>query len=179
MSLCPDCGCDLPDSQTLCTGCYDARYAEVGLPIRSKSFRESLTRLNVLLVLGTFAFGFLEFRFNTYDYFPFNLLLGYRYHLMPTKTADFVRARIICLLRGEWQAKMTCRKVKDCCQAVQGLNSPCQETAGLQRVNSRPRTGLLHAVATKTADPRARGSVRRASGFVYISITPDGPAVGA
>jgi hypothetical protein len=31
--------------------------------------------------------GFFEFRFNTYDYCPFNLFLRYRYHLMPTKTA--------------------------------------------------------------------------------------------
>jgi hypothetical protein len=34
-----------------------------------------------------FAFGFLEFRFDTGDYFPVNLFLRYRYHLMPTKTA--------------------------------------------------------------------------------------------
>jgi len=87
MSRCPDCGCDLPDSQTLCKGCYDARYAEAGLPIGSKSFRGILTRFNVLLFLGTFALGFFEFRFNTYDYCPFNLFLRYRYHLMPTKTA--------------------------------------------------------------------------------------------
>jgi hypothetical protein len=87
MSRCPACGCALPDSHTLCTGCYDARYAEVGRPTRSKSLRERLTRPNVLLFLGTFTFGFLEFRFNTYDYFPFNLFLRYRYHLMPTKTA--------------------------------------------------------------------------------------------
>jgi hypothetical protein len=40
-----------------------------------------------LLFLGTFTFGFLEFRFNTYDYFPFNLFLRYRYHLTPTNTA--------------------------------------------------------------------------------------------
>ena len=87
MSRCPDCGCALPESQTLCNGCYDARYAEVGRPIRSKSFRERLTRPNLLLFLGTFTFGFLEFRFDTADYFPFNLVLHYRYHLMPTKTA--------------------------------------------------------------------------------------------
>jgi hypothetical protein len=87
MSRCPDCGCYLPESETLCKACYDARYAEVGLPIRSKSFRERLTRFNVLLFLGTFAFGFLDFRFNTYDYFPFNRFLRYRYHLMPTNTA--------------------------------------------------------------------------------------------
>jgi hypothetical protein len=41
----------------------------------------------VLLFLGTFTFGFLEFRFDTSDYFPFNLFWRYRYHLMPTKTA--------------------------------------------------------------------------------------------
>jgi len=34
-----------------------------------------------------FAVGFLEFRFDTRDYFPFNLFYSYRYHLMPTKTA--------------------------------------------------------------------------------------------
>ncbi len=84
---CLDCGCDLPDSQTLCKGCYDATYAEVGRPTRSKSFRERLTWPNVLLFLGMFAVGFLEFRFDTRDYFPFNLFYSYRYHLMPTKTA--------------------------------------------------------------------------------------------
>jgi hypothetical protein len=87
MSRCPDCGCYLPDSQTLCKGCYDARYAEVDRPIRSKSFRERLTRSNVLLFPGTFTFGFLEFRFDTGDYSPCNLFWSYRYHLMPTKTA--------------------------------------------------------------------------------------------
>jgi hypothetical protein len=34
-----------------------------------------------------FTVGFLEFRFDTRDYFPFNLFWSYRYHLMPTKTA--------------------------------------------------------------------------------------------
>jgi hypothetical protein len=34
-----------------------------------------------------FTVGFLEFRFDTRDYFPFNLFGSYRYHLMPTKTA--------------------------------------------------------------------------------------------
>jgi len=87
MSQCPDCGCSLPDSQTLCNGCYEARYAEVGRPRKSKSFRERLTRPNVLLFLGLLAFGFIEFRFNTGNYFPFNLFLQYRYHVMPTKTA--------------------------------------------------------------------------------------------
>jgi hypothetical protein len=51
----------------------------VGLPIRSKSFRERVTRFNVLLFLGAFAAGFLELRFD--------LFYHYRYHLMPTKTA--------------------------------------------------------------------------------------------
>ncbi len=39
MSRCPDCGCDLPSFQTLCSKCYDARYAEVGRP---KSLLESI-----------------------------------------------------------------------------------------------------------------------------------------
>ena len=39
MSQCPDCGCDLPSFQTLCSKCYDARYAEVGRP---KSLLESI-----------------------------------------------------------------------------------------------------------------------------------------
>jgi len=87
MSRCPDCGCYLPDSQTLCKGCYDATYAELDRSTRWKSFQERLTRTNVLLFLGTFTLGFLEFRFDTRDYFPFNLFGSYRYHLMPTKTA--------------------------------------------------------------------------------------------
>lgn len=87
MSRCPDCRRGLPDLQTLCKKCYEARYAEVGQPTRSKSFREKLTRPNVLFFLGVFAFGFLEFRFDTRDYFPFNIFGSYRYHLMPTKTA--------------------------------------------------------------------------------------------
>jgi hypothetical protein len=32
MSQCPDCGCDLPSFQTLCSKCYDAKYAGVGRP---------------------------------------------------------------------------------------------------------------------------------------------------
>src|SRR5678815_5804485 len=39
MSQCPDCGCDLPSFQTLCSKCYDAKSAEVG---RSKSILESI-----------------------------------------------------------------------------------------------------------------------------------------
>ena len=39
MSQCPDCGCDLPSFQALCSKCYDARYAEVGRP---KSLLESI-----------------------------------------------------------------------------------------------------------------------------------------
>ena len=39
MSQCPDCGCDLPGFQTLCSECYDARYAGVGRP---KSLLESI-----------------------------------------------------------------------------------------------------------------------------------------
>jgi hypothetical protein len=84
MSQCPDCGCDLPDSQTLCKGCYEARYTLVGKPKRSKSFRERLTRRNVLFFLGMFAGGFLEFRFDTRSWV---LPTGDPYHTMPTKTA--------------------------------------------------------------------------------------------
>jgi hypothetical protein len=39
MSRCPDCGCVLPSFQTLCSGCYDARYAKIGRP---KSLLESI-----------------------------------------------------------------------------------------------------------------------------------------
>jgi len=39
MPQCPDCGCDLPSFQTLCSRCFEARYAEVGRP---KSFTESI-----------------------------------------------------------------------------------------------------------------------------------------
>lgn len=87
MSRCPDCECDLPNSQTLCKGCYDARYSEIGRPTKSKSFRERLTPPNVLLFLCMFGVGFLEFRFDTRDYFPFTLFGSYRYHLMATKNA--------------------------------------------------------------------------------------------
>jgi hypothetical protein len=38
MPQCPDCGCDLPSFQNLCSKCFDARYAEVGSP---KSLLES------------------------------------------------------------------------------------------------------------------------------------------
>lgn len=65
MSRCPDCGCDLPNCQTLCQACYDARYSVIGQPKRSKSFRERLTRSNVLFFLGISALGLLEFRFDT------------------------------------------------------------------------------------------------------------------
>jgi hypothetical protein len=39
MSQCSDCGRDLPSFQTLCSRCYDARYAELGRP---KSLLESI-----------------------------------------------------------------------------------------------------------------------------------------
>jgi len=39
MPQCPDCGCDLPSFQTLCSKCYDARYADVGRP---RSILESI-----------------------------------------------------------------------------------------------------------------------------------------
>ena len=57
----------------------------------------------MLLFLGLFAFGFLEFRFDTRDYFPFNILGSYRYHLVPTKTAllvSFVFASIACYVES-------------------------------------------------------------------------------
>jgi|ERR1700733_8143923 len=87
MSRCPDCGCGLPDSQTLCSRCYNARYAELGRATESKPFLQRLTRRNVLLFFGIFAVGFLEFRFDTRDFFPFNVFYTYRYHLMPTRAA--------------------------------------------------------------------------------------------
>ena len=102
MSRCRDCGCYLPDSQAHCKGCHDTRYAEGGHPIRAKSFGERLTRPNVLLFLGTFTFGFLEFRFDTSDYFPFNVFLRYRYHLMPTKTAALT-ALVLGSIASTWR----------------------------------------------------------------------------
>jgi len=39
MPQCPDCGCDLPSLQTLCSKCFDARYALAGRP---QSFLESI-----------------------------------------------------------------------------------------------------------------------------------------
>ena len=33
MCRCLDCGCDLPSSQTLCSNCYQARYAELDRPM--------------------------------------------------------------------------------------------------------------------------------------------------
>ena len=83
MCQCPDCGCNLPDFQALCKGCYEARYTLIGQPPRAKSFRERLTRSNVLFFLGIFALGFLEFRFNTSSWF---LRSGDRF-LMTTETA--------------------------------------------------------------------------------------------
>jgi len=85
MSRCPECGDDVPDSQTLCQECWDARYAHGGEPKRSKSFREKLTGRNILLFLGVFGYGFIEFRFNYY--FPFNPFGIYRHYVMPTETA--------------------------------------------------------------------------------------------
>jgi len=84
MAECPDCGCDLPDFQTLCKECYEARYTVLGQLRRSKSFRERLTRDNVIFFLATFAFAFLEFRFDTRSWLP--PFTG-TYHTMPTKTA--------------------------------------------------------------------------------------------
>lgn len=39
MLKCPDCGSDLPGFQTLCSKCFDARYATLGRP---KSILESI-----------------------------------------------------------------------------------------------------------------------------------------
>ena len=39
MPPCPECECDLPGCQTLCSECYEARYATVGRP---KSLRKSI-----------------------------------------------------------------------------------------------------------------------------------------
>jgi|SRR5271156_3457861 hypothetical protein len=92
MAQCSDCGCNLPNSQTLCKGCYDARYSRIGQPRKSKSFRERLTRQNVLGFLGLFVFGFLLFRVSGNT-----LVMGYRRHVMPTTTAllvSFVLASI-------------------------------------------------------------------------------------
>jgi hypothetical protein len=96
MSQCPDCGCDLPDSQALCKGCYEARYTLVGQPQRSKSFCERLTRSNILSFLGIFALGFLEFRFDTRSWFlpPGD---SYRYHTMTTETAALTAVALASL----------------------------------------------------------------------------------
>ena len=94
MSRCLDCGCDLPDSQALCKGCYEARYTFVGKPQRSKSFRERLTRRNVLFFLGIFALSFLEFRFDTRSWV---LPTGDRYHTMPTETAALTAVALASL----------------------------------------------------------------------------------
>jgi len=39
MPQCSDCGCDVPPLQSLCSKCYDARYADLGRP---KSILESI-----------------------------------------------------------------------------------------------------------------------------------------
>jgi len=41
MSKCRDCGCDLPSLQTVCSRCYDAKYAGVGVG-RPNSLLESV-----------------------------------------------------------------------------------------------------------------------------------------
>jgi hypothetical protein len=92
MSRCPDCGCDLPDSQALCKGCYEARYTLVGQPKRPKSFRERLTRSNVLFFLGIFALGFLVFRFDAWF-----LPRANRYHTMTTETAALTAVALASL----------------------------------------------------------------------------------
>jgi hypothetical protein len=66
MSRCSNCECDLPDLQSICKKCYDEAYAEIGQPKRPKSFRESLTRHNLLVFLGVFIFGFLYSRMRQY-----------------------------------------------------------------------------------------------------------------
>lgn len=83
MSRCPECGCALPGTETLCRECYSVSYALVGQPKRSKSFRERLTRRNVLFFLGIFAYGFLVCRFQISRFF----FVGHYYAPMPTKLA--------------------------------------------------------------------------------------------
>lgn len=39
MPKCSDCRCDLPGFETLCSKCYDAKYARMGRP---KAFKESI-----------------------------------------------------------------------------------------------------------------------------------------
>jgi len=64
----------------------------VGQPGKSKSFRERLTRRNALLFLVIFAYAFLIPQLNSRI-----AVFGYRYHVVPTKTAllvSFVLASI-------------------------------------------------------------------------------------
>ena len=46
MSRCPDCGCDLPSFQTLCSKCFDARDAEL----------RQASKKPIPLGLGVFAY---------------------------------------------------------------------------------------------------------------------------
>jgi hypothetical protein len=55
MSRCPDCGCDLPSFQTLCSKCFDARDAE----LRQASKKPISLGLGVFAPLLTFCAVFL------------------------------------------------------------------------------------------------------------------------
>jgi hypothetical protein len=100
MPECPDCGRGIPDLQTRCKECYAARYTVPEKPGRSKSFRERLTRDNVIFFLAAFAFAFLEFRFDTRRWIP--PFTG-AYHTMPTKTA-VLTACVFALLAFYWES---------------------------------------------------------------------------
>ena len=56
MPQCPDCGCDLPSFQNLCSKCYDAQYAALMVPKGSSSYSSSMYMNLLLWIFISYAF---------------------------------------------------------------------------------------------------------------------------
>jgi hypothetical protein len=56
MPQCPDCGCDLPSFQNLCSKCYDAEYAALNVAKGSSSYSWSTLVPLLFWIFASYAF---------------------------------------------------------------------------------------------------------------------------
>ena len=62
MPKCSNCGCETTSFESLCQGCFDAKYARVSQRKKPKSFRERLSPRCALISIFVFAYAFVTFR---------------------------------------------------------------------------------------------------------------------
>jgi hypothetical protein len=70
MSRCPDCGCDLPSFQTLCSKCFDARDAELRQSSKKPIPLDLGVFASLLVACAVFLYGLYE---------------SLHYHMTPTE----------------------------------------------------------------------------------------------